>query len=232
MQQNDKQPSDMPNLPQSTALPGIPSPEETMALLQTRRSIRKYRSDPVPDELLQQVLEAGQWAPSASHRQPWAFVVVRDPEMRRQVAERAAYHFLRWDHVKEAPVLIVLCGDRSSPIYRRFLHEDIGLAGGQMMLQAHALGLGTCWIGGFAPRALARTLHVPSGWEVIGLLTLGFPAQQRRPPKRKPLTDIVHYDRFGHVSVDASPKAGRSSGGILQTLYRQVRQQLRRRQKR
>jgi len=219
-------------LPDTPALSKIPSPKETMALLQTRRSIRKYRPTTVPDELLQQVLEAGQWAPSASHRQPWAFVVVRDPEVRRQVAEGAAYHFLRWDHIKEAPVLIVLCGDRSSPVYRRFLHEDIGLAGGQMMLQAHALGLGTCWIGGLAPKVLAKILNVPQGWEVVGLLTLGFPAQNRRPPRRKPLADIVHYDRFGHVSAESSPQAGRSSGGILQTLLRQVRRRLRRRQKR
>ena len=222
MEQTDK-------ISHTPASPAIPSPEETMALLQTRRSIRKYQPDPVPEDLLQQVLEAGQWAPSASHRQPWAFIVVRDPEVHRRVAEGAAYHFLRWDHVKEAPVLIVLCGDRSSTVYRRFLHEDIGLAGGQMMLQAHALGLGTCWVGGVAPKALAKILQVPKGWEVIGLLTLGFPAQNRRPPKRKPLADIVHYDTFGHVSADASPDAGRSSGGVLRTLLRQMRQRSRRR---
>ena len=223
MQQIDDKISHTPDAPT------IPSPEETMALLQTRRSIRKYQPDPVSEELLEQVLEAGRWAPSASHRQPWAFVVVCDPEVRRRIAEGAAYHFMRWDHVKEAPTLIVLCGDRSSPIYRRFLHEDIGLAGGQMMLQAHALGLGTCWIGGMAPKAIARILNVPNGWEVVGLLTLGFPAQNRRPPRRKPLADIVHYDAFGSYSSDASPKAGRSSGGIVQTLLRQVQSRLRRR---
>jgi nitroreductase len=139
----------------------IPSPEATMALLQGRRSIRQYRPDSVPDEMVNQVLQAGQWAPSASHRQPWAFIVVRDPKIREQVAAHAAYYIIRWAHVEQAPLLIVMCGHRKSPVYRQFLHEDIGLAGGQMMLQAKALGLGTCWIGGLDRKALAGILKVP-----------------------------------------------------------------------
>ena len=113
----------------------FPSPEATMALLKGRRSIRQYTSDPVPDELLEQVLEAGRWAPSATDRQPWHFIVIREPEIRAAVAEHAAYYFIRWAHVEEAPVIIALCGDRKNRVYRQFLHEDIGLAGGQMMLR-------------------------------------------------------------------------------------------------
>jgi nitroreductase len=205
----------------------IPSPEATMALLQGRRSIRQYHPDPVPEEMVRQILQAGQWAPSASHRQPWAFVVIRDPKIREQVAKHAAYYVIRWAHVQEAPLLIVLCGHRKSHVYRQFLHEDIGLAGGQMMLQAKALGLGTCWIGGLDRKAIARILKVPDEWEIVGLLTVGFPAEQPRAPKRKPLADIAHYDVFGNLSPDASPEAGRPPGGVWATVLRQFRIQYR-----
>jgi nitroreductase len=201
----------------------IPSPEATMSLLQGRRSIRQYRPDPIPDEMVDQILQAGQWAPSASHRQPWAFIVVRDPKIRDQVAAHAAYYVIRWAHVGEAPLLVVLCGYCGSFVYRQFLHEDIGLAGGQMMLQAKALGLGTCWIGGLDRKALAGILKVPDEWEIVGLLTVGFPNEEPRAPRRKPLADIVHYDVFGNFGPDATPEAGRPPGGVWATIWRHFR---------
>ena len=201
----------------------IPSPEATMSLLQRRRSIRQYRPDPIPDEMVDQILQAGQWAPSASHRQPWAFIVVRDPKIREQVAAHAAYYFIRWAHVEQAPLLIVMCGHCKSSVYRQFLHEDIGLAGGQMMLQARALGLGTCWIGGLDRKALAGILKVPDEWEIVGLLTVGFPDEEPRAPRRKPLADIVHYDVFGNFGPGATPEAGRPPGGVWATIRRQFR---------
>jgi nitroreductase len=191
-----------------------------MALLRGRRSIRQYRPDPVPDEMIEQLLQAARCAPSASNRQPWAFVVVRDPDILQQVAEHSAYYFVRWAHVEEAPLLIILCGYSKSRIYRQFLHEDIGLAGGQIMLQAEALGLGTCWIGGLDRKAIAAILKVPEEWEIVGLLTVGFPAEEPEPTARRPLADLVHYEVFGNLSPDASPEARRGPGGVLQTVFR------------
>jgi len=204
----------------------IPSPESTMALLQGRRSIRLYRPDPVPQEMIEQLLEAGRCAPSASNRQPWAFLVVRDRETIEQVAQHAVYLFNRWAHVAEAPLLLVLCGHRKNRVYRRFLHEDLGLAGGQIMLQATALGLGTCWIGGLNANALAKLLKVPPEWEIVGLLTIGFPAEDPPPTARRPLADLVHYDQFGRMSPHASPKAARGPGGILQSIARGLHKRL------
>mgnify|MGYP006296892537 FL=1 len=200
----------------------FPSSAATMALLKGRRSIRQYTPDPVPDELLEQVLEAGRWAPSASNRQPWRFIVIRDPEIRAAVAEHAAYYFIRWAHVEEAPVIIALCGDRKNRVYRQFLHEDIGLAGGQMMLQAAALGLGTCWIGGLDREALSDILKLPEHIELVGLLTLGFPAEDPDPPGRKPLKQIVHYGTYGHQEPGAA-KAGALQAGPLSVLLRKLR---------
>ncbi len=199
------------------------SPEEALELMKSRRSIRRYTDEPVPEALLEEVLEAGRWAPSASNRQPWHFIVVRDVEMRQAVAEHAAYYFIKWAHVEEAPVLIALCGETRNRVYRQFLHEDVGLAGGQMMLQAAALGLGTCWLGGLDREAIGTVLGVPEGIEVIGILTLGFPAEAPEPPARKPLAEIVHYERFGNREAGGDVAPGRVRSGWLSLLLRKLR---------
>jgi len=199
------------------------SPEALLALLKGRRSIRRYRRDPIPDEMVEQILEAGRWAPSASNRQPWAFVVVRDEEIRRQVAQNAAYYFIRWAHVADAPLILVLCGDTRNRVYRQFLHEDVGLAGSQMMLQAAALGLGTCWIGGLDRKAIAAILKLPDDLEVVGLLSVGFPAEDPPPPGRKPLEQIVHYDVYGNQKGGGRPEPGGLPSGALGILLRRLR---------
>jgi nitroreductase len=203
------------------------SPESVLALLRRRRSIRRYRPDAVPEELVEQLLEAGRWAPSASNRQPWAFIVVRDYAIRQQIAQHAAYFFLRWAHVEEAPLLIVLCGDARNRIYRQFLHEDIGLAGGQIMLQAHALGLGTCWIGGLDRKAIGDILKVPDHMEIVGLLTVGFPAEDPPPTPRKSLAEVTHYDVYGNRTQEGGMAPGRLAAGPLSLLLRRLRVKIR-----
>jgi nitroreductase len=199
------------------------SPESVMALLKGRRSIRRYKPDPVPDEMIEQLLEAGRWAPSASNRQPWAFIVVRDEVIRQQVAQHAAYYFIRWAQAKDAPLLIVLCGNARNRIYRQFLHEDVGLAGSQIMLQAKALGLGTCWLGGLDRKAIAAVLKLPDHFEVVGVLTVGFPAEDPEPRPRKPLSEIAHYDVYGNQADGEGATPGQVSGGLLGNLLRRLR---------
>jgi nitroreductase len=199
------------------------SAQSLLTLLKSRRSIRRYRPDPVPDEMIEQLLEAGRWAPSASNRQPWAFVVVRDEAIRREVAQHAAYYFIRWAHVEEAPLLIVLCGDGRNPVYRQFLHEDVGLAGSQIMLQAKALGLGTCWLGGLDRKAIAAVIKLPEHLEVIGLLTVGFPAEEPETRPRKPLAEIAHYDVYGSQEKGQTVTPGQVPGGLLKRLLRRLR---------
>jgi nitroreductase len=198
-------------------------PTALLSLLRSRRSIRRYLPDPVPPDLLDQVLEAGRWAASASNRQPWAFVVVQDAEIRAALAQHAAFYFIRWAQVSEAPTLIVLCGDRGNPAYQRFLHEDLGLAGGQMMLQAHALGLATCWVGGVDRKAMATILKLPPEVELVALLTLGYPAEDPPPPARKPLAEFVHHDVYGNRAPGAGARAGTVRTGWLGIVLRRFR---------
>jgi nitroreductase len=125
--------------------------------------------------------------------------------------------------VAEAPLLIVLCGDARHPVYRQFLHEDVGLAGLHIMLQAHALGLGTCWIGGLDRPAIAAILRLPDHLEIVGLLTVGFPAEEPDPRPRKPLAKIVHYDVYGGRGEGGDAAPGRVPGGLLGRLLRRLR---------
>jgi len=210
-----------------TAIDEQISPQALLALLKGRRSIRRYRPDPVPDELIEQILEAGRWAPSASNRQPWTFIVVQDKDILQQVAQHAAYYFVRWAHVKDAPLLIALCGDARHPIYRQFLHEDVGLAGSQIMLQAKALGLGTCWLGGLDRKAIAGILRVPNHVEIIGLLAVGFPDEEPESRSRKPLSEIVYYNVYGNRGEDDDASPGQVPGGLLGRLLRRLRLDIR-----
>jgi nitroreductase len=201
----------------------LPSPESLLNLLKTRRSIRRYRPDPVPDEMVQQLMEAARWAPSASNRQPWDFIVVRDEAILKEVAQHAAFYFVKWAHAEEAPLIIVLCGDARNPAYRRYLHEDIGIAGTQIMLQAEVLGLGTCWLGGVDRKAIAGVLKLPDHLEVVGLLTVGFPDEDPPPTSRKPLSEIVHYDVYGNRADDGDVTPGRIPSGPLGILLLRLR---------
>ncbi len=194
-------------------------PQELLSLMKSRRSIRRYQDRPVPDELVEQMLEAARWAPSATNRQPWRFIIIRDPQVRHQVAQYAASYFVRWAHVEEAPLLIVLCGQAGW----RWLHEDVTLAGMQLMLQAHALGLGTCWIGAVEHEPLIEILRIPKEIEIVGLLTVGFPAENPPPPARKPLADLVYYNVYGNQQPSDRAEPGTVKAGPLSILLRRFR---------
>lgn len=163
-----------------------------LAAIRERRSIRVYAPDPVPEDLLRQVMEAARWAPSAANLQPWQFIVVTDPELRRTLGKFARFYILRFKHVETAPVVIAILGNPAS----RWHRIDCALAGANIMLAAHALGLGTCWIGAFKEQGVRETLGVPDGLAVVGLITLGYPAEAPAPPPRFEFDEIVHRDRF------------------------------------
>jgi nitroreductase len=164
---------------------------EVLEAIRTRRSIRRYKQDPIPDELIVKILEAGRWAPSASNSQPWSFVVLTDPEVKRRVTRCFLYGWF----LDEAPVGIVVSVDprlSSCPI------QDGSLAVQNMMLAAHALGLGTCWINpGLNDNEVKKILGIPRGHSLICVLSLGHPAEA--PSKlRKKLRDIAFSGRWGN----------------------------------
>ncbi len=160
-----------------------------------RRSIRNYEKKDVEEEQLLQVLEAARMAPSANNRQDWRFVVVRDPEKRRRLAEAANGQ----KFVAEAPVVIACCS--VDPETRMRCGQpvsaiNVAIAIDHMTLAAAALGLGTCWIGSFYPDQVKPLLNIPSEVAVVELLALGYPADIPPARPRKNLDEIVYYEEW------------------------------------
>ncbi len=161
-----------------------------LELVRKRRSIRRYRPDPIPQEHLEYVLEAARLAPSWGNRQCWRFIVVRDPSKRRAISQR--------DWVAEAPAIIVGCADPTlsgSRFGQQYYMLDMGIAMEHMMLAAAEKGLGTCWIGGqFDEETVKRVLGVPPEIRVVAMTPIGYPAEEPAPRGRKELREIVSYD--------------------------------------
>ncbi len=181
-----------------------------LSLVKTRRSIRRYRAEPVPRETLLSVLEAARWAPSAVNGQPWHFLVVNDPQRRRELADRARLlGLVRWKHIASAPVVVAILGD---PRGNRFVTVDCSLAGMNLLLAAHVLGLGACWIGGFEADKIRGLLGVPRDRDIVGLVTLGWPDETPAPPPRLPLERLVSWEVYDSKAVATRGERFRNSG--------------------
>jgi nitroreductase len=180
----------------TTNMKGLVELTPVEVAIRGRRSVRRWKDQAVPRELIVRALEAARWAPSAVNRQPWHFVVVTEAERRAALAQATAVAGIAlMRHVTQAPVLVALCGDeKRSPAW--YVH-DCCLASENLMLAAHALGLGTCWVGAFDEGKVAQALGIPEGIRVVGLITLGYPAQKESAPTpRVPLDEVVHWEVF------------------------------------
>ena len=167
-------------------------------LAENRRSVRAYKPDAVPEELLQQVLEAGRLAPSACNKQPWRFIVVKSETGRRALGAAYAREWF-W----KAPLVIAVCILTKEAWVRSYDGKNYAMVDGalamdHMMLAAAELGLGTCWIGAFDPTAAREILNLPDGVEIVGMTPLGFPDVEPNPRirSRRPLGETVMKERW------------------------------------
>jgi nitroreductase len=178
---------------------------DLMEAIKERRSIRKYKPDPVPEEALHQVLEAVRWAPSWSNTQCWEIIVIKDAETKSEVLKAMTKPNPAHSAMIEAPVLLVLCGKKAISGYYRgkpvtgkgdWLMFDTGLAMQTLCLAAHGLGLGTVVVGMFDHQKAGEILGVPENVEVVAMTPLGFPAAESTGPKRKEISEFVFYERY------------------------------------
>ena len=166
-----------------------------MEAIRKRHSIRSYEDKEVEEEKLNLILEAGRLAPSASNRQEWRYVVVRDRETRQKLVEAAAGQAF----VGEAPVVIACCAQTDGHIMRcgqPCYPIDVAISIDHMTLKAVEEGLGTCWIGAFNEAKAKEILGVPDEIRVVELLTLGYPTQVPEGKTRKELSEIIKYERW------------------------------------
>lgn len=194
--------------------------------LRQRRSIRRFRGQPIPRSLLLQVLDAGRWAPSAGNTQPWRMILVSDAEARRGLVDGMA-RYLKEDIISKgateeevksaeesveplasAPSLIVACmtkevfGARSD----RWMSEhtmgvqSVAAAIQNMLLAAHDVGLGGCWCSTplLCPTTVRRALGIPQGVEPQAVIALGYSDETPEPPRRKPLAEVIYLNGWNH----------------------------------
>ncbi|WP_054694014.1 nitroreductase family protein [Syntrophomonas palmitatica] len=166
--------------------------------IMTRRSIRAFTNETVKEDDLNIILEAGRMAPTAGNLQPCHFVVVNDPEVRARLQQAAFGQEL----LSTAQVVIVVCvePERSSKYGERGMNYYCFLDGANatenMLLAAHALGYGACYMGGFSDSAVKKALNLPENIKVVSMIPLGKAAEQPPVPPKRPLDEIVHKDRW------------------------------------
>jgi nitroreductase len=158
--------------------------------IKTRRSIRKYKAEPIPEEKLTMIYEAAQKAPSASNRQPWHFIVVQNTKRKKSLSEAANNQTF----LSEAAAIIVATGDPD--ITPRWYEKDTMIALEHMVLAATALGYGTCWIGAFDEDAVKRLLKIPKKVKVVALLPIGVPDEKPASRSRKELSEIIFNEEW------------------------------------
>lgn len=174
-------------------------------LLEKRQSVRHYKQTPVPGEEIQKCLEAARLAPSACNSQPWHFVVINNPEIKKKFTKlvfNGPYQMNSF--VKEAPVIIACVSEKVSFVLKTagffrktpFYLLDIGIAMEHFVLQAEELNLSTCWIGWFDEKTAKKILKIPFGKKIICLLALGYSQEQHREKVRKNLKDICSFNQY------------------------------------
>ena len=164
-----------------------------MEVVRRRRSIRKYRPDPIPQAKLDHILEAARLAPSWANGQCWTFVVVTDAKLRHEVGEAGN----AW--IADAPVIIAACADPKHSGVKQdqdYYLLDIGIAMEHLVLAAAEQGLGTCWVGWFNEDRARAALGVPDGVRVVASTPLGFPSEEPAARPRKSLAELVRVNRW------------------------------------
>lgn len=166
-------------------------------LAEKRCSIRGFKTDPIPEGMLNEILQAGNLAPTAKNLQPFHFVVVRDSDILDNLAKAYPAPFFR-----EAPVVIVICVEPAKGWVRErhdgknYCEVDAAIAIDHMTLAASDLGLGTCWIGAFDPEMVSAVLGLPPEIRPLAMLPVGYPSMEGREKVRKTLGELVRYDHW------------------------------------
>ena len=194
--------------------------------IEARRSVRKYQSRPVPEELIRKVLSAAGWAPSAHNAQPWRFIVLGDPAVKRRLAEAMAESWAadmakdgvsieaetfkhRVGRFATAPSLVLAClsmegmakfpDEERKRCERDLAMQSLAAALQNLLLAAHVEGLGACWFcaPAFCKETVREVLEIPEEVEPEALIAIGYPDEKPPAPPKKQLGDYCFKDRWG-----------------------------------
>ena len=168
-------------------------------VIRHRYSVRSFTSEKVDRSFILEILEAARMAPSAVNYQPWHFIVITDPENLIDIQEVYPRNWFR-----EAPVCIVVCSDHKQSWKRKsdgkdFADVDAAIVIDHLVLKATDLGLGTCWVCNFDTEMTRRKLQLPDHIEPIALIPLGYTSSEPPLKSRKPLSELVHWEKFTNL---------------------------------
>ena len=164
-----------------------------------RRSIRRYKETPVNKEQIEQILDAARLAPSWKNQQCWRFLVVSDREPKKALLAAFPDDNPGKRAIATAPAIIVVCADPAESGVENGIEyyvADSAIAFEHLCLAAHALSLGTCWMGWYDEAAIREALGIPETIRVVGITPLGYPDQEPKPRPRKALSEITYYNRW------------------------------------
>ncbi len=168
---------------------------DVFTAISQRSSVRAYKETDVKEDNLKKILEAARLSPSASNRQEWKFIVVKNKETKKKLANAA----FGQSFIGEAPIVIVACATESKSIMacgQPAYTVDVSIACTFIILQAQELGLGTCWIGAFDENEVKKVLKIPQQIRVVAMTPLGYPNQPPSQKSRKNLDQIVCFEDY------------------------------------
>ena len=170
---------------------------DTLTCIRTRREIREYLDKPIPEEDLEQILDAGRLAPSSKNSQPWHFVVIRDKDTLRKISNLTP----TGKHIAEAPFAIAILMDCA-----KLPEIDGSRATQNMVLAAWSMGIGSCWVTNFYEDGVKELLGAPQRMKLVTVMPFGYPVEPKTNRKkiRKPMSEILHYEKFDLSSTSKS----------------------------
>jgi len=175
---------------------------ELLEAIKGRRSIRAFKPDKIPPEVIKKLVDSARWAPSAGNLQPWEFIVVTEEEKKQDLAKAA----LGQQFIAEASAVIVVCANvwRSGAVYglrgeTLYCIQDTAAATQNILLTAYAMGYGTCWVGAFNEEAVRAIVNVPRKVRPVALIPVGKPREKPAPPPRRAVDEILYWESYQGV---------------------------------
>jgi len=172
---------------------------DILETIKNRRSIRTYKRQDLAQQTLDKLLEAARWAPSAGNVQPWAFVIVTSQKIKQGISLGA----FGQKSLEEASIVIIVCADekRAEQSYGSrgktlYCLQDTAAAIQNIMLTAHSLGLGSCWVGAFKEEEIRKVIRAPKEMRPIALIPIGYPNENPAARNRRPLSEITRKETF------------------------------------
>jgi len=176
-----------------------------MDIIKGRRSIRNYQEKEIPEEILNDILEAVRWAPSWGNKQCWEVIIVRDQSIKEALSHTLGKINPAQKAMVTAPVVIALCGKVKSSGYHKeqattkfgdWFMFDLGIVAQNTCLTAYSKGLGTVIVGFFDNNKAVEILGVPEGYELLAFIPVGYPGKESPAPKRREISEFTHQDKF------------------------------------